>query len=89
MLLDSKNEVQSTKQEVDCCELGLRHAKDDYQNPRRTRFLIGNIFLKNFYSVYDYDQQEVRLGINIHSEGLASIHKYKPGRTWSAASGYE
>ena len=38
------------------------------------RFLIGNVFLKNFYSVYDYDSQSVRLGVNIHSEKFAKIY---------------
>ena len=69
--------------------MGFRHHKDDYENPKRARFLVGNVFLKNFYSVYDYDQQEVRLGVNIHSKGLATIRKYKRGHTWSPAQGYK
>ena len=32
------------------------------------RFLMGNTFLKNFVSIYDFDLQEVKLGVNIHSE---------------------
>ena len=37
------------------------------------------MFLKNFYSIYDYDQQEVRLGVNIHSKDVASIRPYREG----------
>jgi hypothetical protein len=40
-------------------------------------FLIGDAFLKHFYSVYDFDQDTVALGINKHSEGKVSM--YKPG----------
>jgi hypothetical protein len=40
-------------------------------------FLIGDAFLKHFYSVYDFDLDTVSLGINKHSEGKVSM--YKPG----------
>jgi len=30
-------------------------------------FLIGDVFLRHFYSVYDFDNNQVGLGINIHS----------------------
>jgi len=30
-------------------------------------FLFGDVFLRNFYSVFDWDNQQVRLGINKHS----------------------
>ena len=40
-------------------------------------FLIGDAFLKHFYSVYDFDRDTVSLGINKHSEGKVSM--YKPG----------
>ena len=40
-------------------------------------FLIGDAFLKHFYSVYDFDRDTVSLGINSHSEGKVSM--YKPG----------
>ena len=40
---------------------------------------MGNTFLKNFVSVYDYDQQEVRLGVNIHAEKLAKAYPFKKG----------
>lgn len=40
-------------------------------------FLIGDAFLKHFYSVYDFDRDTVALGINKHSENKVSM--YKPG----------
>lgn len=40
-------------------------------------FLIGDAFLKHFYSVYDFDKDTVSLGINMHSAGKVSM--YKPG----------
>lgn len=40
-------------------------------------FLIGDTFLKHFYSVYDFDKDTVSLGINKHSEGQVSM--FKPG----------
>jgi hypothetical protein len=40
-------------------------------------FLIGDAFLKHFYSVYDFDRDTMSLGINKHSEGKVTM--YKPG----------
>ena len=52
-----------------------REATDESEH----RFLMGNTFLKNFVSVYDYDQQQVMLGVNVHSESLAKAYPYKKG----------
>lgn len=41
-------------------------------------FLIGDAFLRHFYSVYDFDKDQVSLGINIHSKGKVAM--YKPGK---------
>jgi hypothetical protein len=40
-------------------------------------FLIGDAFLKHFYSVYDFDRDTLSLGVNMHSKGKVSM--YKPG----------
>ena len=40
-------------------------------------FLIGDAFLRHFYSVYDFDKDQVSLGVNVHSKGKVSM--YKPG----------
>jgi len=39
--------------------------------------LIGDAFLRHFYSVYDFDTDQISLGINVHSKGQVSM--YKPG----------
>ena len=42
-------------------------------------YLIGDAFLRHFYSVYDFDKDQISLGINMHSKGKVSM--YKPGET--------
>ena len=37
------------------CLIHMRGSKEAGANPKKNRFLMGNVFLKNFYSVYDYD----------------------------------
>jgi hypothetical protein len=41
------------------------------QNPldalNNGNFIFGGLFLKHFYSIYDYDQEMISLGVNIHS----------------------
>ena len=39
-------------------------------------FLIGDAFLRHFYSVYDFDRDQISLGVNIHSANLAKAYKY-------------
>ena len=38
-------------------------------------YLIGDVFLRSYYSVYDFDKDTVGLGIDIHAEGNISIFK--------------
>jgi len=40
-------------------------------------FLIGDAFLRHFYSVYDFDMDQISLGVNSHSKG--QVQMYKPG----------
>ena len=47
------------------CMMELKPQLDDGEDPH---YLLGNTFLKNFVSIYDFDQQEVKLGVNIHSD---------------------
>lgn len=60
------------------CMFEIKPSKD-YNKPEGHpdhHFLMGNTFLKNFVSVYDYDQQSVSIGVNIHSNSLAKAYKY-------------
>jgi len=50
-------------------------------------FLIGDAFLRHFYSVYDFDKDQVSLGVNLHSKGKVSM--YKPGERPSDLSKVE
>jgi len=86
---NSNNTVEITGLHVPSCGLGFRHHSDDYKTPKRARYLLGNVLLKNFYSVYDYDQQTVALGVNIHSKDQASITPFVWNETWSEANGYK
>lgn len=65
-------------QKVNLCSIHMRGSKDSGISIRKNRFLMGNTFLKNYYSVYDFDQQAVRLGVNVHSKDWARAYKYKP-----------
>ena len=41
-------------------------------------YLVGGLFLQHFYSVYDFDKDEISLGINTHSDGKVTM--YSPGK---------
>lgn len=53
-LKDDINHMDETNADIPACVLDIRSGKDK-SNPNEQRFLMGNTFLKNFYSVYDYD----------------------------------
>ena len=38
-------------------------------------FLVGDAFLKHYYSTYDIDNEEIGLGINIHSKGKVRMYE--------------
>lgn len=79
-LKDDFNRIEETNQDVNACVIDLRPGKDN-DHPDERRFLMGNTFLKNFYSVYDYDWEQIKLGVNIHSQSLASAYSYDKA-TW-------
>lgn len=75
--LDPVTQLRDDKQKGQkFCSIMLRGSKDSSTKKSKNRFLMGNVFLKNFYSVYDYDSQSVKLGVNVHSKDYARIYKY-------------
>ena len=74
-LKDDTNHVEESDKDVPACVIDMRSGKDK-DHPDDRRFLMGNTFLKNYYSVYDYDWQEVKLGVNIHSSDIAKAYHY-------------
>lgn len=49
------------------------HKTDLNESEESNLYLIGDLFLKHFYSVYDFDKDEVSLGINTHSKGKVQM----------------
>jgi len=47
------------------------------QNPLDSRnngnFIFGGLFLKHFYSIYDFDQELISLGVNTHSVDIVQM----------------
>lgn len=39
-------------------------------------FLLGDVFLRNYYSVYNLNKQTVSLAVNLHAKDYAGIGKY-------------
>ena len=74
-LKDDFNRVEETGKDVAACVIDIRPGKD-IDHPDERRFLMGNTFLKNFYSVYDYDWEQIKLGVNIHSKDLARAYSF-------------
>ena len=36
-------------------------------------YIMGDAFLKHYYSAFDFDKNEISLGVNAHSEGLVTM----------------
>ena len=56
----------------------LKIHKNNLPGKEAQIFLMGDLFLKHFYSVYDFDNDKIGLGINSHSKDLVQI--YEPGK---------
>ena len=54
------------------CQFAIAQNPLDKHN--NGNFLFGDLFLKHFYSIYDYDQELISLGINKHSEGVVRMY---------------
>ena len=53
--------------------LGAEGPKED--DAMFNRYLIGNTFLRNFYSIYDFEKKKVGLAVNKHSSQFAKAYK--------------
>lgn len=51
--------------------------KSEGKGENANMYLMGITFLRHFYSVYDFDNEEISLGVNTHS--LGRVHMYAPG----------
>lgn len=67
--------LESTSKKHKKCYFIIKKCRLPGKN--KNLFLVGDTFLKHFYSVYDFDKDTVSLGINQHSQGKVSM--FKPG----------
>lgn len=37
-------------------------------------FLLGDVFIRNFYSIFDYENQQVKLALNKHAQDQAGVY---------------
>ena len=58
------------------CQFGIY--KNDLGGNSVDLFIIGEPLLKNLYTVYDFDQDEIKLGVNIAATSEVLI--YEPGK---------
>lgn len=40
---------------------------------KRGAYLLGGIFLRNFYTIFNWDQKRIEFGVNIEAQDRASI----------------
>jgi hypothetical protein len=55
------------------CVIGIMPLPDKVSGSGYTMYLLGDSFLRGFYSVYDFEQQSVKLAVNIHAQDYVSI----------------
>ena len=54
------------------CQFAIAENPLDMKN--NGNFLFGSLFLKHFYSIYDFDNELISLGVNTHSKNVVSMH---------------
>jgi len=54
------------------CQFAI--AENPLDSFNNNNFLFGGLFLKHFYTIYDYDNEFISLGINVHSKHLVEMH---------------
>jgi len=55
------------------CQFAI--AKNPLDNFNNGNFLFGSLFLKHFYTIFDFDKELISLGVNTHSQDLVSMHQ--------------
>lgn len=53
------------------CQFAIAENKLDKFNNKN--FIFGQLFLKHFYTVYNYENEQIALGINKNSEKLVRM----------------
>jgi len=64
------------------CQFAIAQNPLDRHN--NGNFLFGGLFLKHFYSVYDFDKELISLGVNTHSKEMVSMHQLEHQKLTSA-----
>lgn len=54
------------------CQFAI--AQNPLDSHNNGNFIFGDLFLKHFYSIYDFDQELISLGVNTHSEGIVQMY---------------
>lgn len=55
------------------CQFAIAQNPLDRHN--NGNFLFGGLFLKHFYSIYDFDRELISLGVNRHSSDLVAMRQ--------------
>ena len=62
-------------QTPDVCQFGIAENKLDKFNNKN--IILGQLFLKHFYTVFNYENEQISLGVNINSKD--NVRMYQPG----------
>lgn len=77
------------------CFLAIQASPDISKGGYQT-FLLGDTFIRNYYSVFDFDHQKVGFAVNSQAKNFASLHTLSNplipfaslmGVTWSICLG--
>jgi hypothetical protein len=62
-------------QTPDVCQFGIAENKLDHFNNKN--IILGQLFLKHFYTVFNYENEQISLGVNVNSKD--NVRMYQPG----------
>lgn len=72
-------------QAPDKCQFAIAENKLDKFNNKN--FIFGQLFLKHFYTVYNYENEQISLGVNINSKDV--VRMYNPEQAEAALLGID